>query len=308
VGLLLSASCYAIFWHSKVGLNHPSTAWISQFYNFKQSVAKGEEQKKLLIVAGSTGLFSFDSKQLAEVIETPVINLSVAAGLGLKYILDKAKLSLNAGDSVLLPLEYNLYQDKVSPDQTLPLHLLDNIKYFDSLPVVEQIELMISTPLKPLLQKVQSNNRSLQSTLYQKESLTPQGDIDSRIIQSLYIEFDVQKFNFKSIKPVDINTRTSQIIKEFVEWAKNHDVYVIAMPPAIIKSPLLANELSASLKGKIYKFWDTLGIPFLGEFEYFEFEKSLMFENPYHVNHKGRKAFMDNLIPLFSLFNQKGPL
>jgi hypothetical protein len=303
VGLIISASSYWLFWHAQTGLQHPSTAWITDFYEVKQSIATDVAAPKLLIVAGSTGLFSFDSEVLAKALGKPVVNYSVAAGLGLRYILERAKNVLSSGDTVLLPLEYKLYQDQVSPDQTLPLHLLDNSDYFETLSIFEKVELVISTPIRPLFDHSQNVSASLQSDLYRSTSLNASGDINRSVLEGLYTQYEVNKYNFPYVNPVSINQRSHDLLVSFVIWSKANDIHVVAMPPSVIRSPSLAGQGALDVKRQLYSFWDTLGVPFIGRFDDFEFTKDMMFENPYHLNHRGRDAFMVMLLKITFINN-----
>lgn len=63
---------------------------------------------KLITVGGSNAMFGFNSPYMEQKLGIPVQNMSLAASLGLSFMLNEAKDDIKKGDIVLLSLEYFL--------------------------------------------------------------------------------------------------------------------------------------------------------------------------------------------------------
>lgn len=295
-GVLLASSSFYFYWKSQEGFDHIATHWIYSFYEKKTELANRVHEPKLLIASGSTSLFAFDSARISDEIQMPVINYGVAVGLGLKYILHKAKEQLSPGDVVLLPLEYKLYVDEHVPDKSLPLHLLDVPEYFSTLTFIEKMNIVLFTPTITFIDAFSPSQSSFHKDLYNVKSLNDYGDIDTDEMKRIYIEHNIHKYSFPGITPIAINERSTALITDFVTWAQQNDITVLAMPPAVNVSLALDSQSSEAVKHSLINFWSSLGVEFLGEHAMFEFAKEYMFENPYHLNDRGRALYMDALL------------
>ncbi|GAA5138403.1 hypothetical protein [Thalassotalea piscium] len=298
-GVVLSFLVFYALWLSNTNKPSISTSWISQFYKQKTIIAQSTKKPKILITSGSNSLFAFDSERLSNVTTYEVVNYAVAVGLGLRYILEQTKQQLQPGDVVLLPLEYTLYEDKYVPDKTLPLHLLENQDYYRTLNWFEQFKIILFTPLSALLQTEQIIQSDFLKDLYNPERMNEYGDIGTDSLSRIYMQYQVEKYSLPDILPKHINNRSAKMLTEYVEWAKSSNIKVIAMPPAVNYSASLSTDEAKAVKRELKSFWTHLGVSFVGDFEMFEFNKPFMFENPYHLNHKGRQVFMDKLLSHF---------
>jgi len=302
-GLFLALTTFYFYWLSNVGYNHIATQWIKSFYHHKTEIVQKIKEPKLLIASGSTSMFAFDSQRLSDQINMPVVNYGVAVGLGLKFILNKAKEQLKPGDIVLLPLEYKLYDDEHVPDKTLPLYLLDDPSYFEVLPIIEKISIVLFTPTTSFIEFLTPAQGEFHKDLYNSKRLNDYGDMASIEMDRIYIEHNVHKYSFPNVTPISVNARSRALITHFITWARSNNVKVIAMPPAIKHSIALADQKALTTKQHLYQFWESLGVDFIGRFDHFEFSKRHMFENPYHLNTQGRGLFMDALLKEEQLVN-----
>ena len=74
--------------------------------NYSDTVGK---QKKIIIVAGSNGIFSHRCSEIETLVGIKCLNASSGALNRIDFILEKSKEFVNPGDIVILPLEYNFY-------------------------------------------------------------------------------------------------------------------------------------------------------------------------------------------------------
>lgn len=64
---------------------------------------------RLVIFAGSNGRYSHRCDAIAETLALPCVNMSIAVGVGLDFMLDQLAQMLRPGDIVYMPLEYSQY-------------------------------------------------------------------------------------------------------------------------------------------------------------------------------------------------------
>ena len=64
---------------------------------------------RLVIFAGSNGRYSHRCAAMAEALNLPCVNMSIAVGVGLDFMLDQLAQMLRPGDLVYMPLEYSQY-------------------------------------------------------------------------------------------------------------------------------------------------------------------------------------------------------
>jgi len=117
--LLTAALCTIILpfatWAVRNDYNNPDVFWIQSLYQRKEIAARRAppDQPRLFIVGGSGALFGVDAELMEKKLHCPVINFATHAGLGMEYLLDRARRALRPGDRVLLCPEYGLW---IQPD------------------------------------------------------------------------------------------------------------------------------------------------------------------------------------------------
>lgn len=92
-------------------LNAPVKAeyWVHDVYSYKEFKAKGISGKKIIVMAGSNGLFGINSEMIGSKTGYPVVNLSAHASIDLDFMYYKLKGVMGRGDVVVMPLEYTYY-------------------------------------------------------------------------------------------------------------------------------------------------------------------------------------------------------
>jgi hypothetical protein len=74
----------------------------------KEKKLKSIKQPKIILIGGSGTAYSIDSKAIEESLKMPVVNMGLAFGLGLTYMLEEAKEGVQKGDKIIVIPEYNL--------------------------------------------------------------------------------------------------------------------------------------------------------------------------------------------------------
>jgi len=92
-------------------LRKPLTiGYIHTAYERKQAYAETIPGRKLVVVGGSSSLYSVRCQAIAAELGMPCVNMAVTAGIGIDLILAKAEPVIGPGDVVLIPLEYDFYR------------------------------------------------------------------------------------------------------------------------------------------------------------------------------------------------------
>ena len=73
----------------------------------KYRILQNTNEKKIIIIAGSSSCFGLDQKMLEEQSGYKVVNLGLHAGFGHLFYSELAKENINEGDIVLCAYEYN---------------------------------------------------------------------------------------------------------------------------------------------------------------------------------------------------------
>lgn len=130
----------------------PITAeyWVREMIVIKRSIAKKyDDQHKIVIVSGSNGLFSIDTKQLTDELKVPVINFGLHAGLSLKTLLSEAELATERGDSIIFAFESHYYCISEPSDWQVKNSIAWNHEVWESWSILDKIKAI--TLLKPVI-------------------------------------------------------------------------------------------------------------------------------------------------------------
>ena len=81
---------------------------IGRYVAAKQAILRATRSPRIIIFAGSNGRFSHSCAAITAATGTPCANMSIHAGLGLRYQLDAWIAAVRSGDLVYMPLEYRV--------------------------------------------------------------------------------------------------------------------------------------------------------------------------------------------------------
>ena len=109
---LCTVAAAAAAWMAAVRYAVPisgDTAWLRGLYERKEAAARRIAEPKIVLIGGSGTHYSFSAEYLAKRTGIPAVNLGTHAGLGLEYLLYRARRSLRPGDVAVLAIEPPLY-------------------------------------------------------------------------------------------------------------------------------------------------------------------------------------------------------
>ncbi|HAX7483228.1 TPA: hypothetical protein JTN37_004547 [Escherichia coli] len=112
VAFLTVMSCYIALFYYQIGRGVVAEWWLRNVTEKKLQISKNKPNERVIIVAGSNGLFGFDSDLIAKETGMDVVNLSLHAGLDLSFYRMMIEQTVRKDDVVVMPLEFSYYSLK----------------------------------------------------------------------------------------------------------------------------------------------------------------------------------------------------
>jgi hypothetical protein len=292
----------------------PTEYWIRDVYILKHHIATDIKEKKIVIIAGSSGLFGIDSSLLEEITGIKTVNMSTHAGLTLDFLLEPRKLFLKQGDIAVLPLEFECYHQKtLYNDLTIEAVITWDKKYYDHLSLWKKLEFISScSPLRvaaALFQKYVSQQKrynlspariisAAEASWAKENNMLKSGPLYQNIDR--YGDIIQNKGTTNKVKAVgyggmgspdwEVTSYSKKAISSFVNYCRENDIRVFFTWPSTLKSQRfnLNNKIIQDNLTKIKDFFNQLAVPVLGEPGDFNFERKYFFDTHYHLNQVGR--------------------
>ncbi len=244
---------------------------------------------KIILLGGSNLSFGMDSKLLSDSMNMPVVNMGLHAGLGLKYMINEVKPSINKGDIVILSPEYHhLYSpDVFNGERVLVATLVDvypeGIKYID----IPQFFHLIPLTFEYSVSKLLRNNAGWGEqrdegfeAIYKRNAFNEDGDVIAH--RTLPNEI-VQKM-IPPEKEISISEPVLNFIVDFKNYVEGEGAKLYVIPPAFQASSYAGFN---DVIDKINDSFSDTGIPFVQSPTVYCFPDSMFFNSVYHLNNQG---------------------
>ena len=121
--------------------------WVRELIGIKRILANSIVSPRIIILGGSSTLFSIDARQIEETTGIRAMNMGMHAGMRLEQVLSVGKDMVRRGDILVLALEYGFYNcDHESWSGWQVRNALAwHRSYFDNLPLVTRIAAIFSS-------------------------------------------------------------------------------------------------------------------------------------------------------------------
>lgn len=236
---------------------------------------------KIVFVSGSNTLFGVSAEKIEKETGIPTLNYASHAGLS-SYIFYSAKKVLKKGDIVFLPLEYCFYFDKAEINE-LPTTLVEYTIAYDN---EYYRQLPVRSKLKVLAYLVRLDSlTALGKTINRKYTLSNRGDI----IDAIGTDKDYAKnaqFGEVKVEKLSKNYKKWELYK-FLEWCKLKDIKVYAFAPNLYHQRIMTKDEQKAAE-EVRKFYDLVGVEFIGTFEDGFFNLKDICNTFYHLNQQGQ--------------------
>jgi hypothetical protein len=312
---------YYILFFIQIGKTHFGTFWVKNVYQYKEYLAKKTQGRKIIVIAGSNGLFGINSSILSSEFGIDVINLSSHVSLDLDFYYFMLEKYIKNGDIVIMPLEFVYYkQERFNDFHINNMMAWGQKDYLDHLNIYEYIQFIMSIPKERIfkgLYYIENKSESYkdESTIvkevnfvndygvpnkwrqYSHKSLNKSGNfnIDATPTDDLLRLYD------EGIEYYDINTEiSSKFIKSFYKIQKlvdSHNGRLILTWPVTIKNKKfdLSQEkyinYTLSFKNRLKKE----GINIQCNPASFNMDVDNFFDTIYHLNLRGANKNTSNL-------------
>ena len=242
---------------------------------------------KLILAGGSNLAFGINSQKLQDEFNVPVVNLGLHAGLGLEFILNELKKSINDSDVVIISPEYflgnGLYELKNFTQSLYP----NASNYYDK-NLKQDFQDHIKKTRKAIKTIGQDKGVNTSFSVYTRNGFNKFGDVISHIDQVPKKELsDRGIINYRYWKGIEI-------LNDFYKYAQTKNVNVFFTFPNFPQSEYNKNDKCIEkLNNDILK---NLKIEVLNSPKDMVLNDSLFYDTIYHLNGKGRELRTEKLI------------
>ncbi len=260
----------------------------------KYHLLMNTDSPKIILIAGSNFAFGLDSEKISQEFGMPVVNLGLHAGIKPHFNFEMAKKNIQAGDVIVIGLEYGEYYSREIDIPTV-LTTVENYK--------QLWEFVSFTDYPRIFQGYISNYGITKIDRYLHGAEPSQG-VYSRAAFNEYgdIEYDRPENQRKEseIRPeVELNADeiSEGVIREmnqFHEYARRQGAQVYLTYPSLDRLAVLSDEeerleFDAALKEQIE-------FPVISNMDTYIMDTKYFYNSDYHLNDKGREIRTENLI------------
>jgi hypothetical protein len=287
-----------------LGVPSDLSRWASDIYDKKLLLANEAGPGKLLLVGGSATLFGVRAKQIEALTGHRTINFADHAAFGVDYILYKAKQVAKPGDTVLLILEYELYNSGELKQSWVDQVLVDYLVardpgYLRSRPLAEQWTIFMLMTDQRLVRGLKYR---LRHGLTEGPEQNEEGPYHVRCID----DWGDQTCNMASARPKDrsrvwsqksvlgeglpVNPKGAAAIEAFCQWAKANHIRVLATFPNLCYQPEYYGEAAKRAITTITNLYCRLGVPVVGNYTEVILPPDQFFDTCYHLTAEAAQA------------------
>ena len=314
LGLLLGIATFIVFLDTQLGVPTHQSQWISDISQKKERLASQIPGPKLLIVAGSSGLFSINAQLIEQETHYSTINMATHAGLSLDYRLYRIEKVARPGDTVLLACEYEFFEDgfgeysEINDDYILAR----DPEYFRRMSLLDTIHMATRIEFKRL-QLGWRNRRHAEKLRPPSIPYSPYTPITPGI--DCLDENGDEVFNLTATRPppsapalerpIPIlvnglpsdNTSGFRTLAAFLDWAKAHQITVLASFPAAVRQGAYNSSTARQAIETITHFYTAHGVPVIGSADEVMLPADQFYDTMYHLTHEAALQRTEHLIP-----------
>jgi len=252
-----------------------------------------KDTNKIVIISGSNGQFSINSRMIHEAFNMLVVNTSFHAGIGIRMQFELYKDLLQKGDIVIFCPEYgNGFNKERLYGETTLLRVLSTympsaykkITFPQWLHLYKYTGIHFWEYLKHLhIEKVEGP--------YSSDAVNEYGDIECERAQVESIKNE--NFNGPATIKGEVDNAVLDYFKYIHDFAKAKDIKLVFLPPTFIEGGYKMNSkqidsIAYTLKAN--------GIPWQAEPARYAFSNSLYYDTYYHMTQEGANIRTEVLI------------
>jgi hypothetical protein len=312
VGFFLCVAFFVILLNHELGVPTYTSAWAKYLYDRKEALAAHIHQPKLLLVGGSATLFGLNAGTIQAETGVPTVNFGTHAGLQAIYILHRVELTARPGDTVLLVLEYGIYSlaSHVVGDDYI---LARDPSYFRQLSWLEKLEMAERVPWKRLREKPMAPLVPIVPKDVTPFSVGPE-TIDDHGDEMYNVKVQDPAAKAKNIRDGTITPLPNggffsgepPGLVEFLRWARNHQVRVLATFPQSVYKPQYDGPEFRLACQQVENFYAGHGVPVLGTPQEALLPEVEFYNDIYHLLHGPAIERTKRLVPYLMPYMSSG--
>lgn len=234
-----------------------------------------EHKKKIVIIAGSNGGFSLNSRMINKAFHLPVVNTSTHAGIGVRMQFEMYKDMLNCGDIVVFCPEYGGDKKRLYGEVTLLRILSTHMPFaYSKLSFLQWIYIYKYIGVH-FIQSLKSKEKT-SSGPYTERALNEFGDIEC--IREHKDSIEIERIDGKLHKDM------IYYLQYVHSYAKKKRIKLLFFPPSLMESSFNKNKHQID---SIVRCLKENGIGYHAEPSIYSFPDSLYFDTRYHMTQSG---------------------
>ncbi len=249
---------------------------------------------RIILVGGSNLAFGIDSRMISKSFGMPVVNTSIHAGMGLKYILEDIVRYIRPNDIVILSSEYDNfyggavwgYEPMISSIFAIPENLkLMNLENWRELitgvskEAIRNVARFVVNVYRKILDKPSNG-------IYDRDSYNRFGDVEK------HYHREPETFPINDIDP-DFNPVSIDVINQFRDGINHIGADLFVTYPCLNRGSF---DLYPKKIAKIQSEFQKNGFQLLGTPDKYSFDDSLYYNSKYHLEVNGIKLRTELLI------------
>jgi hypothetical protein len=308
-GFMLALGLTATAFSLNLGVATGTSRWAFQLNQIKRQLAARTPSPKLLLVGGSATLFGVSAREIQRQTGMGTVNLSTHAALGTTYILDLAQKAAKPGDTVLLVLEYELYNygkmEQTWADKLLVDYLVSRDPAFvRRLSLREQWTIFMLTSHSRLLEGLKNRLRAERPYddegmgVYSTRHLNQWGDLTQHTKAHRLVQRDpILRTKSALGRGLSEHPLGFDPIAAFCGWARTNHIRVLATFPNIRDRPDYHTPVAERSARTIKDFFTSLGVPVIGDYTDALLPDDDLLDTIYHPTEEAALARTQRLIP-----------
>jgi|ERR1035438_2256928 hypothetical protein len=307
LGLGVVLAIFFARFYRQLGVPTETSRWCYEINAKKCLLAEAIPDHKLLLVGGSSTLFGLSAEQIQTQTGYPTVNLGTHAALGPEYIIHLAEQVAKPGDTVLISFEYEFYdfpaavKTKGWNDSLFFDYLFArDPEYLGSLPLLQRCKFAMLISNQRLEEGL--NNRRhppahIDTGIYDVKNINAFGDqiahpAARRPASAAYAaQCCVNLAQGLSAQPKGFPT-----FELFCKRATQNHIRVLASFPSICHRPEYDLAPAQQATQAIRAFFESLGVPVLGEAQEAMLPSDQFFDTMYHLTDEGQREHTRRLL------------
>lgn len=277
-GFLATAALYVALVLLPVSIR-PTSTWVQEIY-LSKAAAMEAASNRVVLVGGSSVHFGMNARVMAFVTGRPTINFGTHAGLGLDYILYRARRQVGSGDIVVLAPEYELFGPPSDQGMASYVRSFD-LAYVMGLPLRKKIGVATSISLRELILTYLPFDIP---PTYDSRLVTKEGDENGNVLQRRSVSRWTYASSDRGPAPFlgGVSSDAARKIASFVDECRKRGARVVATWPAIVDVPSHRGVAARAVQERIAELYGRIGVLMFGQPQDALIPPEELFDTHYH--------------------------